>query len=70
MRYSNHREHYVVVSDITGCFCFLLDRLHRQELKATWSRLNRQSGGTVIPGGGPVTKSSVSIGFIFEAASY
>ncbi|KAJ7370942.1 hypothetical protein OS493_028552 [Desmophyllum pertusum] len=36
------------------------DRLHRQELKATWSRLNRQSGGAVIPGGGPVTRNSVT----------
>ena len=39
---------------------FTLDRQHRQELKATWSRLNRQSGGTVIPGGGPVMRNSVS----------
>lgn len=41
------------------------DRLHRQELKATWSRLNRQPAGGV-----PVTTSKVSnwdfmVGIIF-----
>ena len=42
-------------------YVFFSDRQHRQELKATWSRLNRQSGGTVIPGEGPVTRNSVSV---------
>jgi len=53
------RDQFVCVSCGEG-FLRARDRLHRQELKATWSRLNRQSGGTVIPGGGPVTKSSVT----------
>ena len=42
------------------CILFCADRQHRQELKATWSRLNRRSGGAMIPGAGPVTRNSVS----------
>ncbi|XP_020620493.1 uncharacterized protein LOC110058236 [Orbicella faveolata] len=53
------RDQYVCVSCGEG-FLRARDRQHRQELKATWSRLNRQSGGTVIPGGGPVTRNSVT----------
>ncbi|KAJ7370984.1 hypothetical protein OS493_028600 [Desmophyllum pertusum] len=53
------RDQYVCVSSGEG-FLRARDRLHRQELKATWSRLNRQSGGAVIPGGGPVTRNSVT----------
>ena len=48
------------ISKICILFCSTADRQHRQELKATWSRLNRQSGGTMIPGAGPVTRNSVS----------
>lgn len=48
------------ISKICILFCSTADRQHRQELKATWSRLNRQSGGTMIPGAGPVTRKSVS----------
>nr|XP_058965970.1 doublecortin domain-containing protein 1-like [Pocillopora verrucosa] len=53
------RDQYVCVSCGEG-FLRARDRQHRQELKATWSRLNRQSGGTVIPGEGPVTRNSVT----------
>lgn len=53
------RDQYVYVSCGEG-FVRARDRQHRQELKATWSRLNRQSGGAVIPGHGPVTRSSVT----------
>lgn len=53
------RDEYVCVSCGEG-FLRATDRQHRQELKATWSRLNRQSGGTVIPGEGPVTRNSVT----------
>ena len=48
------------ISKICILFCSTTDRQHRQELKATWSRLNRQSGGAMIPGAGPVTRNSVS----------
>ena len=48
------------ISKICILFCSTADRQHRQELKATWSRLNRQSGGAMIPGAGPVTRNSVS----------
>ena len=48
------------ISKICILFCSTVDRQHRQELKATWSRLNRQSGGAMIPGAGPVTRNSVS----------
>jgi len=53
------RDQYVCVSCGEG-FLRARDRQHRQELKATWSRLNRQSGGTVLPGGGLVTRNSVT----------
>lgn len=56
--YSTHI--YIYISKICILFCSSADRQHRQELKATWSRLNRQSGGTMIPGAGPVTRNSVS----------
>ena len=48
------------ISKICILFCSTADRQHRQELKATWSRLNRRSGGAMIPGAGPVTRNSVS----------
>ena len=64
----NSSLHYQQKFSLTGLKTALLpgsvifsDRQHRQELKATWSRLNRQSGGTVIPGEGPVTRNSVSL---------
>ena len=50
----------ISISKICILFCSNVDRQHRQELKATWSRLNRQSGGAMIPGAGPVTRNSVS----------
>ncbi|CAH3148243.1 unnamed protein product [Porites evermanni] len=53
------RDQYVCVSCGEG-FLRARDRQHRQELKATWSRLNRQSGGAMIPGAGPVTRNSVT----------
>ena len=48
------------ISKICILVCSTADRQHRQELKATWSRLNRRSGGAMIPGAGPVTRNSVS----------
>jgi len=47
------RDQYVSVSCGEG-FLRARDRLHRQELKATWSRLNRQPADS-----GPVTRSNV-----------
>lgn len=49
------RDQYVCVSCGEG-FLRARDRQHRQELKATWSRLNRQSADR----NGPVTRSSVT----------
>lgn len=47
------RDQYMSVSCGEG-FMRARDRLHRQELKATWSRLNRQPANS-----GPVTRSNV-----------